>query len=287
VAAGPEGPAYGFPLMPELPEVETVRRALELELLGRRITGVRGTSISMRRPLNVAKLSAVLPGRRLAVPRRRGKYLLIDVDPPGTLLNHLGMSGRLTITDTSAPILPHTHITLELDDGRELRFVDPRRFGLMVWLDPGEETADPSLAALGIEPLDPGLEDRLPPLLKARRAPLKSLLLDQHLVAGVGNIYAAEALWRARVRPDRSGHRTSFDRLTALTCEIRSVLAEAVEQGGTTIRDYATPDGDFGYFAVHLAVYGRQGQPCLRCETTLRSDVIGGRATAWCPHCQR
>ena len=273
--------------MPELPEVETVRRALDLELTGRCITGVRGRSISMRRPLDVEQLTAVLPGRRLATPRRRGKYLLIDVDPPGTLLNHLGMSGRLTITDASAPLLPHTHVTLELDDGRELRFVDPRRFGLMVWLEPGEEVADPSLAALGIEPLDPGLEERLPSLLKARRAPLKSLLLDQHLVAGVGNIYAAEALWRAGIRPTRSGHRTSLERLTVLTCETRSVLAEAVEQGGTTIRDYAAPDGNFGYFAIHLAVYGRQGRACLRCDTTLRSDVIGGRTTAWCPGCQR
>ena len=273
--------------MPELPEVETVRRALDLELSGRRIDAVRGHSISMRRPLDVEQLSAVLSSRRLATPRRRGKYLLIDVDPPGTLLNHLGMSGRLCITDASAPVLPHTHVTLELDDGRELRFVDPRRFGLMVWLEPGEEAVDPSLAALGIEPLDPGLDQRLPALLKARRAPLKSLLLDQHLVAGVGNIYAAEALWRAGIRPTRAGHRTSLDRLTALTRDVRSVLAEAVEQGGTTIRDYATPDGDFGYFAVHLAVYGRQGRQCLRCDTTLRSDVIGGRTTAWCPGCQR
>jgi formamidopyrimidine-DNA glycosylase len=273
--------------MPELPEVETVRRALDRELSGRRIDAVRGRSIAMRRYLDVEHLSSVLPGRRLVTPRRRGKYLLIDVEPAGTLLNHLGMSGRLTITDAAAPVLPHTHITLQLDDGRELRFVDPRRFGLLVWLEPGEESSDPSLAALGIEPLDPGLEERLPRLLKARRAPLKSLLLDQHLVAGVGNIYAAEALWRAGVRPSRAGHLTSLDRLTALTREVRSVLAEAVGQGGTTIRDYATPDGDFGYFAVQLAVYGRQGQPCVRCETTLRSDVIGGRTTAWCPACQR
>ena len=273
--------------MPELPEVETVRRALELELTGRTITGVRGRSIAMRRPLDVERLSSVLPGRRLTTPRRRGKYLLIDLDPPGTLLNHLGMSGRLTITDPDAPVLPHTHITLELDDGRELRFVDPRRFGLMVWLESGAVALDPSLAALGIEPLEPGLEESLPPLLKARRAPLKSLLLDQHLVAGVGNIYAVEALWRAGVRPSRTGHRTSITRLTRLAHEVQSVLAEAVEQGGTTIRDYATPAGDFGYFAIHLAAYGRQGQPCLKCDTTLRSDVIGGRTTVWCPECQR
>lgn len=273
--------------MPELPEVETVRRALDLELSGRRITGVRGRSIAMRRPLDVEQLAAVLPGRRLAAPRRRGKYLLIDLEPPGTVLNHLGMSGRLTITDASAPVLPHTHVTLEIEDGRELRFVDPRRFGMMVWLDAGGETADPSLAALGLEPLDPGLEDRLPPLLKARRAPLKSLLLDQHLVAGVGNIYAAEALWRAGIRPTRPGHRTATERLARLSREVRSVLEEAVGEGGTTIRDYAAPDGDFGYFAVRLAVYGRQGQPCRRCGSPLRCDVVAGRTTAWCPRCQR
>jgi len=273
--------------MPELPEVETVRRALELELSGRTISAVRGRSISMRRPLDVEHLAAILTGRRFATPRRRGKYLLIELDRPGTLLNHLGMSGRLTITDGDAPVLPHTHLVLELDDGRELRFVDPRRFGLMVWLPPGAERTDPSLAALGIEPLDPGLERSLPPLLKARRAPLKSLLLDQHLVAGIGNIYAVEALWRAGIRPTRPGHRTSIGRLERLAHEVRSVLGEAVEQGGTTIRDYATPDGNFGYFAIQLTTYGRQGRRCLRCDGTLRADVIGGRTTAWCPHCQR
>ena len=273
--------------MPELPEVETVRRALDLELRGRRITAVRGRSVAMRRHLDVDRLAAVLPGRHLAEPRRRGKYLLIDLEPSGTLLAHLGMSGRLTITDAAAPVLPHTHVTLGVEDGRELRFVDPRRFGLMVWLEPGEEAADRSLSALGMEPLDPGLEERLPPLLKARRAPVKALLLDQHLVAGVGNIYAAEALWRAGVRPSRQGSRTSMARLARLSREVRAVLEEAVGKGGTTIRDYATPDGNFGYFAVQLQAYGRQGQPCNRCGATLRADVLGGRTTAWCPGCQR
>jgi formamidopyrimidine-DNA glycosylase len=273
--------------MPELPEVETVRRALALELSARRITAVSGRSVAMRRPLEVERLTAVLPGRRFAEPRRRGKYLLIDLEPSGTLLIHLGMSGRLTITDAAAPVLPHTHVTVEVDDGRELRFVDPRRFGLMVWLEPGQEVTDPSLSALGMEPLDPGLEERLPPLLKARRAPLKALLLDQHLVAGIGNIYAAEALWRAGVRPSRQGNRTSIERLARLTREVRAVLEEAVGEGGTTIRDYATPDGNFGYFAVQLQAYGRQGEPCRRCGTTLRADVLGGRTTAWCPGCQR
>ena len=273
--------------MPELPEVETVRRALALELPGRSVEAVRGRSIGMRRPLDVDHLASVLPGRRFTTLRRRGKYLLLDLDPPGTLLNHLGMSGRLTIGRPETPVLPHTHLTLELDDGRELRFVDPRRFGLMAWLEPGAEALDPSLTALGIEPLEPGLETSLPPLLNARRAPLKSLLLDQHVVAGVGNIYAVEALWRAGIRPTRRGHRTSIARLTRLAHDVRSILIEAVDQGGTTIRDYATPDGNFGYFAIQLTTYGRQGEPCLRCGATLRAEVIGGRTTAWCPGCQR
>ncbi len=273
--------------MPELPEVETVRRALALELTGRRITGVRGRSIAMRRPMNVEHLRSVLPGRRFAEPRRRGKYLLIDLDPPGSLLNHLGMSGRLTITDSSAEILPHTHVTLELDDGRELRFVDPRRFGLMVWLEPGEEATDASLAALGMEPLDPGFEQLMPPLFKPRRRPLKSLLLDQQLVTGIGNIYAAEALWRAGILPTRHGCSTSLVRLERLAGEVRAVLEEAVEQGGTTIRDYATPNGSFGYFAIQLAVYGRDGEDCKRCGKSLKTAVIGGRTTTWCPGCQR
>jgi formamidopyrimidine-DNA glycosylase len=273
--------------MPELPEVETVRRALALNLPGRRIVSVRGRSISMRRPLDIDFLGEVLPGRRFAEPRRRGKYLLLDLEPAGTLLNHLGMSGRLILTDASADVARHTHVTLDLDDGRELRFVDPRRFGLMAWLEPGDEAADGSLSRLGIEPLRADLELKLAPLLKMRRAPLKSLLLDQRVVAGVGNIYAVEALWRAGIRPSRAGSRTSMRRLTRLAVEVRAVLEEAVEQGGTTIRDYATPEGNFGYFAVHLQAYGRQGHPCERCGATLRADVIAGRTTAWCPGCQR
>jgi len=273
--------------MPELPEVETVRRALELELGEVRVLAVGGRSIALRRPLVIEDLAAVLPGRRFAAARRRGKFLLLDLEPPGTLLCHLGMSGRLTLDASSAPLLPHTHAVLRLDDGRELRFVDPRRFGLLAWLEPGAEDADPSLARLGPEPLDPEIGRWLPPRLKARRAPLKALLLDQHLVAGVGNIYAAEALWRAGLRPDREGRRTALPRLARLAEEVRAVLEEAVAEGGTTIRDYAAPSGNFGYFAVRLEVYGRQGEPCRRCGAELRADVLAGRTTAWCPRCQR
>jgi formamidopyrimidine-DNA glycosylase len=273
--------------MPELPEVETVRRSLALELPGLRIVAVGGRSIAMRRPLVVERLAKLVTGRRFLTPRRRGKYLLLDLEPPGSLLAHLGMSGRIQLVDAATPIRDHTHLRLDLEDGRQLRFVDPRRFGFVDWLEPGAENADPSLAALGIEPLDPGLDRVLPPLFHARRAPLKCLLLDQRLVAGIGNIYAIEALWRAGIHPRRGGNRSSVLRLAGLARSVQEVLAEAITQGGTTLRDFAGPDGELGYFAVKLKVYGRQGQPCITCGTTIRSAVIGGRTTAWCPKCQR
>ncbi len=273
--------------MPELPEVETVRCALALDLPGRRVAAVDGRSIAMRRPLDVERLATLATGRRFLEPRRRGKYLLLDLDPPGSLLAHLGMSGNIQLVDASSPLRKHTHLRLALDNGRQLRFVDPRRFGFVDWLEPGAEFNDPSLTSLGIEPLDPRLNERLPQLFRARRAPVKSLLLDQRLVAGIGNIYAAEALWRSGIHPRRAGNRTSFSRLAGLAHAVQEVLADAIAQGGTTLRDFAGPDGEAGYFAVKLSVYGRQGEPCVKCGTTIRSEVIGGRTTAWCPTCQR
>ena len=273
--------------MPELPEVETVRSALSAGVRGLRVVTVRGRSVAMRRPLDVAGLATVLPGRRFIEPRRRGKFLLLDTDPTGSLLIHLGMSGVVQLVPRAAPMRAHTHLVLALDDGRQLRFVDPRRFGMAVWLEPGEEVDDPSLRTLGMEPLDPDLSQSLPPLIRNRRAPIKSLLLDQRLVAGIGNIYAAEALWRAGIHPKRAGNRISHARLSALTKTVQEVLAEAISEGGTTIRDFATPDGNSGYFAVNLQVYGRQGEPCLRCGTAIRAEAIGGRTTAWCPRCQK
>jgi formamidopyrimidine-DNA glycosylase len=273
--------------MPELPEVETVRRALESHAVGRAVTAVRGRSTQMRRPLDVDRLRPQLAGHRLVAVRRRGKFLLVDVDTPGILLLHLGMSGRLMLCGPTAPQLPHTHLVLELGGDLELRLVDPRRFGLVDWLAPNDEERDPSLSALGIEPLDEALIGSLPPRLHASGAPLKAALLDQRLVAGVGNIYATEALWRAGIRPSRRGRWTAMTRLERLARDVREVLAEAVSQGGTTIRDFETPEGNFGYFAVRLQAYGRAGQACLRCGATLRDSRLGGRSTVWCPRCQR
>lgn len=273
--------------MPELPEVETVRRALERHASGRTIDSVRGQAVQLRRPLDIARLRRRLPGRQLTGFRRRAKFLLVDLDPPGTLLVHLGMSGRLLLCDPSLPLLPHTHLSLGLDRALELRYVDPRRFGLISWLAPGDEATDPSLSMLGLEPLDEHAPFELPPLLHARRAPLKALLLDQRLVAGVGNIYAAEALWRAGIRPSRPGHRTALPRLERLVGDVRAVLSEAVEQGGTTIRDFASPEGNFGDFAVRLQAYGRAGEPCPRCGERMLDNRLAARSTVWCRRCQR
>lgn len=273
--------------MPELPEVETVRRILAAHVAGRRITAVSGRSIMMRRPLDVEVLAHHLVDGRLAAPRRRGKFLLLDTDAAGTLLVHLGMSGRLMIQDGSTERLPHTHLVLGLDDGRELRLVDPRRFGFATWLAAGGEHTDRSLSALGVEPLDSDLERLLPDLLSGRRAPVKALLLDQRRIAGVGNIYADEALWRAGIRPSRPARRISNVRLARLGRSIREVLEDAVAQGGTTIRDFASPEGNFGYFAVALNVYGRAGRPCPECGGTLKRSVVAQRSTVWCPRCQR
>lgn len=273
--------------MPELPEVETVRRGLAAHTAGLQLTGVRGAPVTMRRPLRPGHIRERLAGRTLVEPGRRGKYLLLRVEGGGALLIHLGMSGRLLLTTPETPGVRHTHLTLEMGNGRELRLIDPRRFGLAVWLEEAEIATDPALARLGPEPLAPEIDRLLPPRLKAHRAPLKSLLLDQTVVAGAGNIYATEALWRAGIRPTRRGDRTSAARLARLARELRAVLLEAVEQGGTTLRDFAGPDGNAGYFEVRLQAYGRAGRPCPRCGAVLGSTRIAGRATVWCTACQR
>jgi formamidopyrimidine-DNA glycosylase len=273
--------------MPELPEVETVRRVVERRIVGRTVTRVEGQAVQMRRPLDPSLLHSQMSGHRFTAARRRGKFLLLDLAPRGTLMIHLGMSGRLLFVAQSQPLLPHTHLSVHLEEGHHVRLVDPRRFGLAHWLEPGEEETDPSLAALGMEPLDERLPDLLPPLFHSRRSPIKALLMDQRLVAGVGNIYACEALWRAGIRPTRRGCQTSVRRLRRLVCEVQAVLREAIQQGGTTIKDFAAPEGDFGYFAVSLAVYGNEGEPCPHCGGALRDCRLGNRATVWCPQCQR
>lgn len=273
--------------MPELPEVESVRRVLAQHLPEERIQAVLGEPIAMRRPLDHPALRKVLVGKRLLTPRRRSKYLLFDLEGGGSVLSHLGMSGRFRIAHPSDPVEKHTHLRLALSGGEELRFIDPRRFGFFVYLAPGEEARDSSLAKLGLDPLATEFPELLPDLLRQSRAPMKTLLMDQQRVAGLGNIYVAEALWRARIRPLRQGRRVSVKRLRALAHHIQDILGEAIEGGGTTLRDHTRPDGEPGAYAIQLEVYGREGQPCVACGRPLHGEVLSGRSTVWCKHCQR
>ncbi|MGB5103309.1 MAG: bifunctional DNA-formamidopyrimidine glycosylase/DNA-(apurinic or apyrimidinic site) lyase, partial [Steroidobacteraceae bacterium] len=230
--------------------------------------------------------AAALAGRRVLDVRRRAKYLLIELEH-GTLIAHLGMSGSLRVLPAEAPLLAHDHYDLLLDSGRCLRFNDPRRFGCLLWTD-GDPEAHPLLAELGPEPLGRAFDlDYLAGKARGRRIAIKQFLMDQHVVVGVGNIYASEALFRAGIDPRRAAGRVSRGRLGQLIEAIRDVLGEAIRQGGTTLRDYVNAEGTPGYFRQKLYVYERAGLPCRRCRTPIRQVVQGQRSTYYCPACQR
>ncbi len=271
--------------MPELPEVETTRRGIEPWLVGRRIERlvVREWRLRWRVPRSLPRRVA---GAIIRTVGRRAKYLLLATDA-GTLIWHLGMSGSLRILDAAAPALVHDHVDLVLDSGRCLRFNDPRRFGSLLYTadDPARHRL---LAGLAPEPLSDTFDaTALWRRARARRASIKSLLMDSRLVVGVGNIYASEALFRAGIRPGTAAGRVSRARMAALVAAIRAVLEEAITVGGTTLRDYVNPSGMPGYFAQRLFVYERAGKPCRRCGTPIRQYTQGSRSTYWCPRCQR
>lgn len=271
--------------MPELPEVETTVRGLAPVLTGARIAALTTARDGLRRPFPV-DLAQRMTGARITGLSRRAKYGLIDSDRGDTLIFHLGMSGRWRVDPAEA--WPHDHLRIETDQGRVLVLNDPRRFG-SVDLVPTAALADyPPFAALGPEPLGPALTAAyLAAAFDGRLAPVKALLLDQRIVAGLGNIYVCEALYRAGIAPARAGGRIATARLGALVEAIRAVLAEAIEAGGSTLRDYARPDGELGYFAKDWRVYGREGEPCLSCAKPVLRRAEGGRSTFWCGACQR
>ncbi|TCZ84261.1 bifunctional DNA-formamidopyrimidine glycosylase/DNA-(apurinic or apyrimidinic site) lyase [Lysobacter sp. N42] len=269
--------------MPELPEVETTRRGLAPHVTGRRVEDVVLRRPDLRWPIPPAVLR--LRGERVDAVRRRAKYLLLDT-AAGSALLHLGMSGSLRVLPGGTPLRAHDHVDLALDDGRVLRFNDPRRFGCLLWQAPG--TTHALLAGLGPEPLSDAFDgDYLYRASRGRRAPVKTFLMDQAVVVGVGNIYAAEALFMAGISPLREAGRISRDRYARLADAVKAVLAHAIERGGTTLRDFISPDGAPGYFEQELSVYGRGGQPCRACGRRLRHESIGQRASVWCPACQR
>jgi formamidopyrimidine-DNA glycosylase len=275
--------------MPELPEVETVRRGLELKISGRRIVRAELRRPDLRRPFPPA-LATRLEGALIGGLGRRGKYLLIELDTDGLLLLHLGMSGRVTTGGAALPAARHDHVVLTLDDGTVIRFNDPRRFGLLDYLSRGETARHPLLAALGPEPLEPEFDGRyLAAALAGKQASIKAALLDQRIVAGLGNIYACEALFRAGLSPRRLAGSIGRGRADRLAAAIRSVLTEAIDAGGSSLRNYVQADGALGYFQHHWAVYGREGEPCPRCNCAegVRRITQAGRSTFFCAKRQR
>ena len=275
--------------MPELPEVETIRRGLAIKITGRRIVQAELRRSDLRRPFP-PELAARLQGARIGALGRRGKYILIELDKDGLLLLHLGMSGRVTAGTGALPAARHDHVVLTLDDGTVIRFNDPRRFGLIDYLSRGEAARHPLLSVLGPEPLEPGFGGAyLAAKLAGKLTPIKTALLDQRIVAGLGNIYVCEALYRAALAPRRLACSIGRRRGDRLAAAIKSVLTEAIAAGGSSLRDYVQADGELGYFQHHWAVYGREGRPCPVCDCAegVRRIVQSGRSTFYCAKRQR
>lgn len=276
--------------MPELPEVETTRRGLAATVAGRRIVRAVVRHRGLRQPVPRG-LEQRLAGARIASLSRRGKYLLFNCAPvdgkPGALIVHLGMSGRLWLVDARTPPEKHDHFDLVIDNGRVVRLRDPRRFGLVLWQS-GDPLAHPLLAAIGPEPLTADFDGAvLYRETRGRSAAIKLVIMDSHVVAGVGNIYANEALFRAGIDPRTPAKRVSRARCDVLAMEIKKTLASAIDAGGSSLRDYVGSDGMAGNFQNHFLVYGRAGEPCTRCGSIIRELKQAQRATCYCPSCQR
>lgn len=271
--------------MPELPEVETTRRGVLPLLGGRRVSAVAVNDGRLRQPVTRG-LAGILIGQRLRDVERRAKYLLFQFDA-GTLIVHLGMSGSLRVVARSAPKLPHDHVEIEFGAERVLRLRDPRRFGLVLWTvdDPARHAL---LNKLGPEPFDDAFcGDYLFDRSRGRSLAVKNFIMNGHIVVGVGNIYASEALFRAGIHPARAAGKVSRARFEALAAEARAVLAAAIEAGGTTLRDFMRNDGEPGYFSQKLKVYGREGEACEVCGGAITMKVIGQRSSFFCGKCQR
>ncbi|MDO9620353.1 MAG: bifunctional DNA-formamidopyrimidine glycosylase/DNA-(apurinic or apyrimidinic site) lyase [Moraxellaceae bacterium] len=273
--------------MPELPEVETTRRGISPWLVGRQFGQLRIRNGRLRWPVP-EHLPTTLLGQPIRRVERRAKYLLIHTDI-GCLLLHLGMSGSLRLCAPDTPLKTHDHLiwSLQGDATLELRFHDPRRFGCCLWLT--EEPSQHSLLKhLGPEPLSDDFSDEhLFRLSRGKTTPIKSFLMDNHVVVGVGNIYANEALFQVGIHPLRPAGRISAERYQRLSAAVRSILAQAITQGGTTLRDFVNGNGEPGYFQQTLAVYGRAGLPCVTCGKALKEVRVTGRSTVYCGVCQR
>ncbi len=284
--------------MPELPEVETTRRGIEPHILNAKVKKVVVRQPQLRWPIP-DDLPGLMKGKIIDSVERRAKYLLLAVASDsrskkvakrvakGTAIIHLGMSGSLRIIDAREPAMVHDHVDIVLDNGQALRFTDPRRFGCLLWQGVGDEPHS-LLASLGPEPLSDQFDGELLfQRSRRRKIPVKTFIMDGKVVVGVGNIYANEALFAAGIRPDREAGKVSRQRYRVLAEEIKRILAQAIEQGGTTLRDFVGGDGKPGYFKQDLKVYGRGGEPCKSCKGLLTETRLGQRSTVFCRRCQR
>lgn len=279
--------------MPELPEVETVRRGLVPRMVGRKVVRLLQHRRDLRVPLPT-QFARKVEGRTVRAIDRRAKYLLIRLDNDQTLIVHLGMSGRMTLHDAASaaqhPFDRHDHVVFETDEGWQVRFNDARRFGLMLLVADAALQKHKLFKGLGPEPLGSDFDGAaLAARLKGRRTPIKTALLDQKTLVGVGNIYACEALFLAGISPRRSSHTVQGERAERLVAAIKKVLLRSIEDGGSTLRDHAQPDGELGYFQTRFNVYDRAGIACPTrgCGRTVRRLVQSGRSTFYCAHCQR
>jgi formamidopyrimidine-DNA glycosylase len=271
--------------VPELPEVETTRRGIEPHVVGRRISRLLVHDRRLRWPVDPL-LAAAVTGSAIRRAGRRAKYLLIETET-GTLILHLGMSGSLRVLPVATPRVAHDHVDIELDSGHTLRFNDPRRFGCLMYT-PENPALHPLLRSLAPEPLDDEFDaDYLAKITRRRSVAIKQLIMNSRLVVGVGNIYASEALFRARIRPRRAARSLSRAECAKLARAIKATLAMALKVGGTTLRDYVGADGNPGYFSQKLYVYERAGKPCRVCGKPVKQFTQNARSTYWCPNCQR
>ena len=275
--------------MPELPEVETVARGLQRTVAGRRILGVALGKTDFID--DAALVERELPGRTIQKVERYGKFLLLrlsgsELENGGesALLVHLGMTGMLMPMAVNEPHAKHTHVVMQLDDGRELRYVDARRFGRMAYL--AGDVLRKELQRFGADPLDAGLEE-FAERISGRRARIKALLLDQRVIRGVGNIYADESLWRAKIHPAQLGARLKPEQAKRLYRALQEILKKAIVLRGSSISDFLDAEGMPGEYQRHHRVYGREGEACFRCRTRIRRMIVAGRSSYFCPRCQR
>jgi formamidopyrimidine-DNA glycosylase len=265
--------------MPELPEVETIVQGLQRRVAGDAIESVWIGSRPQVLKSPAPQIAAALEGRKILRVHRAGKHIVFDLNPAAQWVVHLGMTGRMLVSDSTAEIVKHTHLIAKLGSGRELRFIDPRMFGKLSvhagGFDPG-----------GAEPLDVS-EEKFIGLFRGRKTPIKSALLNQKLVRGVGNIYADESLFRAGIRPRRRAAAVTRQELSRLHKSVQQVLREAIRLGGSSVSSYVDADGEEGFFQLRHRVYGREGKPCRKCGSSIRRVVLGGRSSHYCPKCQK